>query len=148
MSFTKFLSFSTYTIFAIQYTVSMRTLEMLMRSLNGIHPICLIIHTTSLYLINVQLLLLNTRLFLRILFLSLFLSPCILSLCLLLLTQTLSHTTHLLMTNNHRCLLTLTKYLSYITVCNHVLVMSMHRHLRTCINLMTIRQGSCLSHLR
>ena len=46
-------------------------------------------------------------------FLALYFSPCILSLCLPLLTHTLSYTIHLLMTYNYRCLLPLIEYLSY-----------------------------------
>ena len=43
--------------------------------------------------------------FLRVKFLALYFSPCILSLCLPLLTHTLSYIIHLLMTYNYRCLL-------------------------------------------
>ena len=56
-----------------------------------------------------------TRVFLRVQFLALCFSPCILSLCLPLLTRTLSYIIHLLMTYNYRCLLPLIKYLSYFT---------------------------------
>ena len=75
-----------------------------MLSFNGLHLICLIVHTTSLYLIIVLLLLLYTHVFLRVQFLALCFSPCILSLCLPLLTHTLSYTVHLLMTYIYRCL--------------------------------------------
>ena len=47
-------------------------------------------------------------------------SPCILSLCLPLLTHTLSYIIHLLMTYNYRCLLPQIEYLSYFTLCSHV----------------------------
>ena len=39
------------------------------------------------------------------------------------------------------------EYLSYFTLCSHVLVMSMLVQLRTCLNLMTARLNSCLSPL-
>ena len=39
------------------------------------------------------------------------------------------------------------EYLSYFTLCSHVYVMSKLGQLRTCLNLMTTRQNSCLSHL-
>ena len=39
------------------------------------------------------------------------------------------------------------EYLSYFTLCSHVLVMSKLGLLRTCLNLMTARQNSCLSPL-
>ena len=81
-------------------------------------------------------------------FLALLSSPCKLSLCLPLLTHTLSYATHLLMTCNYRCLLPLIEYLSYFTLCSHVLVMSKLGKLRTCSNLMTTRHISCLSPLR
>ena len=48
------------------------------------------------------------------------LSPCILSLCLPLLTHTLSYIIHMLMTYNYRCLLPQIEYLSYFTLCSHV----------------------------
>ena len=51
--------------------------------------------------------------------LGLFFSPCILSLCLPLLTHTLSYTIHLLTTCNDRCLLPLIEYLSYFTLYSH-----------------------------
>ena len=44
----------------------------------------------------------------------------ILSLCLPLLTHTLSYIIHLLMTYNYRCLLSQIEYLSYFTLCSHV----------------------------
>ena len=72
----------------------------------------------------------------------------LLSLCLPLLTHTLSYIIHLLMTYNYRCLLPQIEYLSYFTLCSHVLVMSKLGQLRTCLNLMTVRQNSCLSPLR
>ena len=73
-------------------------------------------HTTSLYLIIVLLLLLYIQVFLRAQFLALCFSPCILSLCLQLLTHTPSYIIHLLMTYNYRCLLPLIEYLSYFTM--------------------------------
>ena len=75
-------------------------------------------------------------------------SPCILSLCLPLLTHTLSCTIRLLMTYNYICLLLLIEYLSYFTLCSRVYVMSNLGQLRTCLNLMTTRQNSCSSPLR
>ena len=60
------------------------------------------------------------QVFLMVQFLALFFSPCILSLCLLLLTHTLSYSIHLLVTYNYRCLLPLIEYLSYFTLCCHV----------------------------
>ena len=44
----------------------------------------------------------------------------LLSLCLPLLTHTLSYIIHLLMTYNYRCLLPQIEYLSYFTLCSHV----------------------------
>ena len=61
-----------------------------------------------------------TQVFLRVQFLALYFSPCILSLCLPLLTHTLSYIIHLLMTYNFRCLLPQIEYLSYFTLCSHV----------------------------
>ena len=72
------------------------------------------------YVIIILLLLLYTQVFLRVQFVALFFSPCILSLCLPLLTHTLSYTIHLLMTYNYRCLLPLMEYLSYFTLFSHV----------------------------
>ena len=60
--------------------------------------------------------LLYTQVFLRVQFLVLYFSPCILSLCLPLLTHTLSYTIHFLTTYNYRCLLPLIEYLSYFTI--------------------------------
>ena len=60
--------------------------------------------------------------FLRVQFLALCFSPCILSLCLQLLTHTLSYTIHLLMTYKYRCLLLLMEYLSHFTLYSHVWV--------------------------
>ena len=54
--------------------------------------------------------------FISVQFLALIFSPCILSLFLPLFTDTLSYTIHLLMTYNYRCLLPMTKYLSYYTM--------------------------------
>ena len=64
-------------------------------------------------------LLLYTQVFLRVQFLALYFSPCILSLCLPLLTHTLSYIIHLPMTYNYRCLLPQIEYLSYFTLCSH-----------------------------
>ena len=83
--------------------------------------------------------------FLRLQFLALCFSPCILSLCQSLLTHTLSYTIHLLMTYNNRCLLPLIEYLNYFTLCSHVYAMSKLGQLRTCLNLMTTRQNSLVS---
>ena len=71
------------------YTVSILTLDLLMLSFNGFLLIWLIVHTTSLYLIIVLLLLLYTQVFLRDQFLALHFSPCILSLCLPILSHTI-----------------------------------------------------------
>ena len=76
--------------------------------------------THYVYLIIALLLLLYTQVFLRVQFLALFFSPCIVSLCLPLLTHTLSYIIHLLMTYNYRCLLPQIEYLSYFTLCSHV----------------------------
>ena len=54
--------------------------------------------------------------FLKVQFLTLFFSLCILSLCLPLLTHTLSYIIHLLMTHNYRCLLPHIEYLSYFQI--------------------------------
>ena len=61
---------------------------------DGFHLIWLIVHTTSHYLIIVLLLLLYTQVFPMVQFIALLFSPCILSLCLPLLTHTLSYTIH------------------------------------------------------
>ena len=129
------------------FTVSILTLDLLILSLNGFQPIWLIVHTTSLYLIIVLLLPNYTQVFLTVQFLTLCFSPCIFSLYLPILTHTLSYTIHLLMTWNYRCLLPLIDYLSYFTLCSRAYVMSKLGQLRTCFNLMTIRQNSCLSPL-
>ena len=76
--------------------------------------------THYVYLIIALLLLLYTQVFLRVQFLALLFSPCILSLCLPLLTHTLSYIIHLLMTYNYRCLLPQIEYLCYFTLCSHV----------------------------
>ena len=130
------------------YTVYILTMDLLILSFNGFHLIWLIVHTTSLYVIIALILLLYTQVFLRVQFLALCFSPCILSLCLPLFTHTLSYIIHLLMTYNYRCLLPQIEYLSYFTLCSHVYVMSKLGQLRTCLNLMTVRQNSCLSPLR
>ena len=64
-----------------------------------------IVHTMSVYLIIVLPLLQYTQVFLRVQFLALCLSPCMLSLFLPLLTHTQSDTIHLPTTYNYRCLL-------------------------------------------
>ena len=66
--------------------------------------------------------------------LGLIVFPCILSLCLPLLINSPSHTIHLLMIYNYRCLFPLIKYPSYFTLCNHALVMSNLGKLQTCLN--------------
>ena len=86
--------------------------------------------------------------FLRVQFLALFFSPCILSLCLPLLTHTLSYIIHLLTTYNYRSLLPLMEYLNYFTPSKHVQVMSKLGQLRTFLNLLTKSQSSCLSPLK
>ena len=137
-----FLQHLTQLIILSLYTVSILTLGLLMLFFNGFHLIRLIVRTTYLYLIIVLLLLLYIQVFLRVQFLALFFSPCILIPCLPLLTHTLSYTAHLLMTYNYICLLPLMEYLSYFPLCSHVLVMSKLGQLRTCSNLMKIRQNS------
>ena len=102
------------------YTVYILTLDLLILSFNGFHLIWLIVHTMSLYVIITLILLLYTQVFLRVQFLALYFSPCILSLCLTLLTHTLSYIIHLPMTYNYRCLLPQIEYLSYFTLCSHV----------------------------
>ena len=102
------------------YIVSILTSDLLMQSCNGFHLICLIVHTTSLYLIIVLLLLLYTQVFLKVQFLALCFSPCILSLCLSLSSNTLSNTIHLVMAYNNICLFPLIEYVSYFTLCSHV----------------------------
>ena len=72
-------------------TCAILTLDLLILSFYGFHLIWLIVHTTSLYLIIALLLLLYTQVFLRVRFLAICFSPCILSLCLPLLTHTLSY---------------------------------------------------------
>ena len=99
--------------------------------------ILLIGHTTSLYLFIALLLLLYTQVFLRVQFLALCFSPCILSHCLPLLTHTLSYIIQFLMTYNYRCLLPQIEHLSYFTLLSHVYVMSKLGQLRTCLDLMT-----------
>ena len=125
------------------YTVSILPLDLLIQSFNGFLLIWLIVHTTSLYLMIVLLLLLYTHVFLSVQFLALFFSPCMLGLCLPLSTLTLSYTMHLLMTHNYRCQLP-----HHITLCSLYIYTSMFGQLRTCLNLMSTRQNSCLSPLR
>ena len=84
-----FLRHLTQLIILSLYTVYILTLDLLILSFNGIHLIWLIVHTTSLYLIILLLLLMYTQVFLRVQFLALYFSPCILSLCLPLLTHTI-----------------------------------------------------------
>ena len=69
----------------------MLTLDVLIQPYNGFHLILLIVHTTSLYPIIVLFLLLYTQVFLRVQFMAIFFSPCILSLYLPLLTHTIIH---------------------------------------------------------
>ena len=69
----------------------MPTLDLLILSFNGFHLIRLIVHTTSLYIIIVLIFLLYTQVFLGVQFLALCFSPCILCLCLPLLTHTVIH---------------------------------------------------------
>ena len=76
-------------------------------------------NTTSLYLIIALILLLYTQVFLRVQFLALCFSPCILRLCLPLLTHILSYIIHLQMTCNYRCLLPQVEYLTNFTLCSH-----------------------------
>ena len=105
------------------------------------------VHNTSIYLIIALPLLLYTQVFHWVKFLALYFSPCILSLCLSLLTHTLSYIIHLLMTYYYICLLPQIEYLGYFTLCSDAYVMSTLGQLRTCLNLLTARQNSCLSLL-
>ena len=129
------------------YTVSILTWDLLILSFNSFHLIWLIVHTTSLYLIIALLFTPYTQVFLWVQFLALYFSQCMLSLCLPLFTHTLSHIIHFLMTNYYRFLLPLIECMNYFTLCSHVYVMSKLGKLRTCIDLMTTRQNSCLSPL-
>ena len=86
------------------------------------------------------LLLLYTQVFLRVQFLALCFSQCILSLCLPLFIHTQSYIIYLLMIYKYRCLLPQIEHLSYFNLCSHAYVMSKHGKLRTCLNLMTKRQ--------
>ena len=86
-----FLQHWTQLIILCLYTVSILTLDLLMLSFNGFLPIRLIVHTTSLYLIIVLLLLMYTQVFLRVQFLALCFLPCILCLCLPILIRTIIH---------------------------------------------------------
>ena len=92
-----FLQHLTQLIIISLYTVFILTSDLLMLSFNGFLLIWLSEHTTSLYLIIVLLLLQYSQVSLRVQFLALFFSLCILSLCLPLLTHTPSYTIHLLM---------------------------------------------------
>ena len=67
-----------------------------------------------------MLLLLYTQVFLRVQFLALYFSPCIISLCQPLLIHTLSHTIYLLMTYNYRCQLFLIQYPSFLTMQSYI----------------------------
>ena len=73
------------------HTISIMSCDILTLSYNGFHFIWLIVHSTSLYLIIVLLLILYTQVLLRVQFLALFFSPCILSLCQPLLTRSIMH---------------------------------------------------------
>ena len=91
-------------------------------------------------------LLLHTQVFLRVQFMSLCFSRCILGLCMPLSTHTIiqhSFSDDLLL----QISAPLIKYLSYFTLCSHVLVMPKLGQLQTCLNLMTTRHSSCLSPL-
>ena len=129
------------------YTVSILTFDLLILSCNGFHLIWLIVHTTSHYLITVLLLRLHTLVFLRVQFLALSFSPCILSFCLPLTTHTIIH--HSFAGDLHfQISAPLMKYLGYVTLTSHVYAMLRLGQLRTCLNSMTTRQNSCLSHLK
>ena len=79
--------------------------------------------THYVYLIIVLLLLLYTQVFLMVQFLALCFSPCILSLCLPLLTHILSYTIHLLNTYYYICLLLLTRYNIYIIIILYIYIL-------------------------
>ena len=114
-----FLQHWTQLIILCLYTVSILTLDLLMLSFNGFLPIRLIVHTTSLYLIIVLLLLLYTQVFLRVQFLALCFPPCILSLCLPILNRTIIHHSF---ADDLQLQMSAPpdKYPSYFTLCSHV----------------------------
>ena len=101
------------------YAVSILTFDLMILSFNDFHFNRLITHGMSLYLIILLLSLIYIQVFLRVQFLVLCISTCILSFCLPLLTHTLSCTINLMLTHNYRCLLPLTRYPSYLTRCIH-----------------------------
>ena len=86
-----FLQHLTQLVILSLYTVSILTLDLLIMSFNGFHPIWLIAHTTSLYLIIGLFLILYTQVLLMVQFLALCFSLCVLSLWLPLLTHTIIH---------------------------------------------------------
>ena len=99
-----YLQHLTQLIILSLYTVSILTLYLLILCCNAFHLMCLIVHKTSHYLIIVLILLLYTQVVHRVQFLDLFFWPCISSLCLQLLTHTLSSTILLLISHNNRWL--------------------------------------------
>ena len=132
------------------YTVSILTLDFLMLSFSGFHLIRLIVHRTCHYLIIVLLFApvhsgVPQCSVLGPMHFTMYIYP--------LSAKINSHSamqlhTTMLTTYNHRCLIPMSKYLSYFTMCCHALVMSKLGQLRTYLNLMTTRQNSCLSPLR
>ena len=125
----------------------MLTLDLPVLSCNGLHLICVIVCTTSLYIIIVLLLFMCTQVFLRVHFLAQCFSPCILRLYLPLLSHSLSYTIRLLTKYNYGCLLPLMEYIGYFGLLSHVYVVSMRGQLPPCLNLMTTKQKSCLTPL-
>ena len=106
--------------------------------------IALKIHTLSYHTLSLfRHLILYILVCLRVQFLTLCFSPCILSLSLPLFIRTLSRSIHLLMSCNYRCL-PLTNYQIYFTLSSNVYVISKLGQLQTCLNLTTTRQNSCL----
>ena len=83
---------------------------------------------------------------LRAQFVALCYSSIVLRSCLLLLIHTQSTIIHLLMTHSCRYLLLLTIFSNHCTILSHVYVMSKLGPLRTCLDLVSTRQKSCLSH--
>ena len=76
----------------------MPTFDLMILSSNGLYFICLIVHSTSPYLIIALPFLLYIQVFLSVLFLAQCSSPCTLNPCLPLMIHTLPHTIRLLMT--------------------------------------------------
>ena len=136
-----FLHHLTQLIILSLYTVPILTLDLLILSFNCIHLIRLIVNTTSLYLIIALLLLLYTQVFLRVQFLALFFSPCIID----------SHSiTHRSFSDDLQLLMSALPYQipNGFPLCRHVSVISKINQQPTCLYLTTARQNSCLSPIK